>query len=71
MLNAHALDAYRRKVETMTDDEYIAEVERYSFLAARVTRFSEYDQRCDVLMHHNTPLYDAVRMRLARSLRAR
>ena len=71
MLSAHALDAYRRKVEAMTDDEYIAEVERCSFLAARLTRWSEYDQRCEVLAHHNAPLYDAVRARLERSLRAR
>jgi hypothetical protein len=61
---------YREKVEKMSDDEFEQEVMTSSFLAARVRNFSKYDQQCDVLMHHNRPLYDAVRMRLERSLRA-
>ena len=62
---------YRARVETMSDEELTKEIERQSFLAARCSSWSDYDERCSILSQHNTPLYDAVRARLERSLRAR
>jgi hypothetical protein len=68
-MNEHERRVYREKVAAMSDDEFRSDVERYSLLAARTTRWSAYDERCSILCEHNTPLYDAVRMRLRRELR--
>lgn len=71
MLSPYQKQAYRRRVLAMSEDELADEIERCSFLAARITAYSEYDQKCSILATTNPPLYDAVRARLSRSLRAR